>query len=157
MSSHIEVTIDNREPRTVAFVSMKGPFTHMGEALVKLYGWIEEKGYITAGHPSVVYFNFPGQVTDDELRWELRCHIDGDVSRAVPDEQGIGIRMVVGMEVASTVHKGPLHEIGATYQALSAWLDEEGYEVAGAAEGVYLGDPAKMPPEELLIELMLPV
>jgi len=56
----IEVTIKKTEPMTVAFVSMKGPFTLIGEAFGKLYGWIGEKGHIPAGPPLGVYFNAPG-------------------------------------------------------------------------------------------------
>lgn len=36
----IDVTVKKIEPMTVAFVSMKGPYSLIGETFGKLYGWI---------------------------------------------------------------------------------------------------------------------
>ena len=153
----IEVTVKKTEPMTVAFLSMKGPFTLIGEAFGKLYGWIGEKGHIPAGPPLGVYFNAPGQVPAEELLWELRSPIAGDVPPSGPDERGLGVKRVEGVEVASTMHKGPYDQIGALYGALAGWIAENGYEIAGPPEEVYLSDPDKTPPEELLTEVHFPV
>jgi effector-binding domain-containing protein len=151
--SNIEVTIKKTEPRTVAFVAMKGPYTKIPEAFPKLFGWIVEKGYIPAGSPMGVYFNAPGEVPDEELLWEIQCPIGGDVAPSGPDEQGLGVKRVEGAEVASTMHKGPFDQVGATYDALAGWIMENGYEIVWPCEEVYLSDPEKTPPEELLTEL----
>ena len=157
MTSNIEVTIKKTEPRTVAFVSKKGPYTQIGEAFGKLFGWIMEKGYAPAGPPSGMYFNAPGQVPDEELLWELQCPIGGEISPSGPDERGLGVKRVEAAEVASTVHKGPFHEVGQTYGALVGWIMENGYEIVGPAEEIYLSEPEKTPPEELLTEVRFPV
>ena len=141
----------------VAFVSMKGPYSLIGETFGKLYHWIGEKGYVPAGAPIGVYFNTPGQVPDEELLWELRSPIAGDVAPGGPDEQGLGVKKVEGAEVASTMHKGPYDQVGATYGALAGWIAENGYQIIGPGEEVYLSDPDKTPPEELLTEIRFPV
>ena len=87
----IEVTVKKTEPITVAFVSKKGPYSLISESFGRLYGWISEKGFVPAGPPVGVYFNAPGQVPDEELLWELRSPIAGDVAPSGPDEQGLGI------------------------------------------------------------------
>ncbi|TEU02824.1 MAG: AraC family transcriptional regulator [Dehalococcoidia bacterium] len=153
----IEVTVKKTEPMTVAFVSMKGPYSLIGETFGKLYGWIGEKGYVPTGPPVGVYFNAPGQVPDEELLWELRSPIAGDVAPGGPDERGLGIKKVEAAEVAATMHKGPYDQVGATYGALAGWIAENGYEIVGPSEEVYLSDPGKTAPEELLSEIRFPV
>ena len=153
----IEVTVKKTEPMTVAFVSMKGPYSLIGETFGKLYGLIGEKGYVPAGPPVGVYFNAPGQVTDEELLWELRSPIAGDIAPGGPDERGLGIKKVEAAEVASTMHKGPYDQVGATYGALAGWIAGNGYEIVGPSEEVYLSDPGKTAPEELLTEIRFPV
>jgi len=157
MTSSIQVTVKKIEPMTVASLSMKGPYTQISEAFSKLYGWIAEKGYVPAGPPLGVYFNAPGQVPDSELLWEVRSPIVGDIHLSRPDERGVGVKRLKSTQVAATMHKGPFDELGKTYEALAAWIIENGYEIAGPAEEVYLSDPQKTRPEELLTEVRFPV
>jgi effector-binding domain-containing protein len=157
MSSSIKVTVKKREPTTTAFLSMQGPYTLISAAFGKLYGWIGEKGYIPAGPCLGVYFNAPEQVSADELLWEIQSPIAGDVAPGGPDEKGLGVKRVEGAEVAATIHKGPFDQVGHTIHALEAWIAENGYEIVGPYEEVYLSDPAKVTPEELLTEVRFPV
>ena len=149
----IEVTVKKTEPRTVAFVAMKGPYTLIEGTFGKLFGWIGEKGYIPAGPPMGVYFNAPGEVPDEELLWEIQCPIGGDVAPSGPDERGLGVKWVEGAEVAATMYKGPYDQVAATWYALADWIMENGYDIADVGEEVYLSDPDKTPPEELITEL----
>ncbi|MBE0415657.1 MAG: GyrI-like domain-containing protein [Dehalococcoidia bacterium] len=153
----IEVTVKKTEPMTVAFVSMKGPYTLMEEAFGKLYGWIREKGYIPAGPPMGAYFNAPEQVPPDELLWEIRSPIAGEVAPSGPDERGLGVKRVEGAKVAATRHKGFFDRVEATIHALEGWIMEKGYEIVGPSEEVYLSDPGRTPPEQLLTEVRFPV
>jgi len=153
----IEVTVKKTEPMTVALLSMKGPYSLIGDAFGKLYHWTVGKGYVPAGPPIGVYFNVPGQVPDEELLWELRSPIAGDVPPSGPDELGLGVKRVAGVEMAATMHKGPFDQVGATWGALAGWIMENGYEIVGPGEEVYLSEPEKTPPEELLTEVRFPV
>lgn len=73
------------------------------------------------------------------------------------DERGLGVKRVEGAEVASTMHKGPFDQVGATYGALAGWIAENGYEIVGPGEETYLSAPDETPPEELLTEVRFPV
>lgn len=157
MPSSIEVTVKKKEPMTVAFISKKGPYTLISDAFGKLYGWIGEKGYIPAGPPLGVYFNAPEQVPPEELLWEIWSPIAGDVALSGPDERGLGVKKVEGAEVASTMHEGPFDQVAQSIHSLEASIAENGYEIVGPYEEVYLSDPGKTPPEELLTELRFPV
>lgn len=153
----IEVTVKKTEPMTMAFISKKGPYSLINQAFGELYGWIGEKGYIPAGPPLGVYFNAPEQVPAEELLWELRSPTAGDVPPSGPDERGLGVKRVEGAEVAATMYKGPYDQIGPVYGALVGWIIENGYQIAGPSEEVYLSDPDKTPPAELLTEVRFPV
>lgn len=157
MSPSIQVTVKEMEPATLAFVSMKGPYTQISEAFGKLYGWIGQKGYVPSGPPSGMYFNMPGQVPNDQLAWELRSPIAGDVAPSGPDQQGLGIKRVAATQAATTMHKGPYEKVGEIYQALAGWIAQNGYEVAGPPEEVYLTNPAETRPEDLLTEIRFPI
>ena len=157
MSSPIEVTVKKTQAMTVAFASMRGPYTQISETFGRLYGWIGAKGYAPSGPPLGLYFNAPGQVADNELLWELRSPIAGDVAGSEPDEQGIGVKQVEAAEVAATMHKGPFEEIGTIYEGMARWIAENGYEISGPPEEVYLTDPAETPPDQSLTELRFPV
>jgi AraC family transcriptional regulator len=157
MSSKIEVTVKKTRPMTVAFLSKKGPYTLISDAFGKLYGWIGEKGYIPAGPPLGVYFNAPEQVPAEELLWEIGSPIAGNVTLSGPDEKGLGVKRLEAVEVAATMHKGPFDQVGQTIHALEAWIAENGYEIVGPYEEVYLSDPGKTPLEEILTELRFPV
>lgn len=153
----IEVTVKKTEPRTAAFIAMKGPYAQIAETFPWLYDWLREKGYDPAGPPYGVYFNSPEQVPAEELLWEIHCPIGGDVAPIGPDERGLGVKRVEGAEVAATMHKGPYHQVGSTYGALVGWIMENGYEIVGPPEELYLTDPAYTPAEELLTEVRFPV
>jgi len=153
----IEVTVSKTKPMTVAFVSRKGPFSQLGETFPKLYDWLREKEYEPAGPPSGVYFNSPEQVPPEELLWEIRCPISGDVAPIGPDERGFGVKRAEGVEIACAMHKGPFDQVGLVYGALIGWIMENGYDITGPSEEVYITDPDYTPAEELLTEVRFPV
>ena len=157
MTSSIEVTVKETEPRTLAYLSMKGPYSQIGETFNRLYATIVEKGLVPAGPPVGFYYNTPGQVPDEQLYWELCSPVAGEVSVGGPDEKGFGIKQLEPVQVAATIHKGSFENVGDTYGALAGWIAENGYQVNGPGEEVYLSDPGTTPPEELTTEVRFPV
>ena len=153
----IEVTVKRTEPMVAAYISKKGPFSQISESFGQLYGWIGEQSYIPAGPPFGVYYNAPGQVPESELQWELGSPLAGDVAPVGPNEQGLGVKKIEALEVAAAVHKGPFNSVGATWDQLTAWIAENGYEIVGPGSEVYLSDPGSTPPEDLLTEVRFPV
>ena len=152
-----KVKVKETKPVTVAFLSMKGPYTQISDSFGKLYGWIEQMGYKSSGPPLGIYFNAPGEVDDDELVWELLSPIGGDVDLSEADEQGLGVKRLKEIKVASVTHKGPYEDVGKTYEGLVAWINENGYKIVGPAQEVYVTGLEETPPEKLKTEVMLPV
>jgi len=157
MTSPIQVTVKDTDPMTVAFLSKKGSYTQVSAAFGQLYGWIGQKGYIPSGPPMGVYFNAPGQVPDDQLLWELRSPIAGEVAPSGPDKDGLGVKQLAALKVAATMHKGSFESVGKTYEMLVGWIMQNGYDIAGPSEEVYFNDPSQTAPDELLTEVRFPV
>jgi len=59
--------------------------------------------------------------------------------------------------VAVARHVGPYEEMGLADHALHAWVEERGLEPDGPIREVYLNDPARVAPEALETEVLLPV
>lgn len=156
MTVGIEVTVKKREPKVVAYVSMKGPYSRMGEAFEKLHAWVDEHGFIPAVPPVGVYLNRPKEVTEDELRWEVQVPVAGFAEPTEPNDQGCGFKQLDEATVATTIHKGPYDQVKATYSALAHWIQENGYEIVGPPEEAYLSKP-ETEPDELLTEVRFPV
>jgi AraC family transcriptional regulator len=118
---------------------------------------IGQKGYTPSGPPIGSYFNAPGQVPEDQLLWELRSPIAGKVASGGPDKDGLGVKQLATVKVAATMHKGSFDTVAKTYEALVGWIMQNGYDITGPCEEVYLKDPSQTPPEELLTEVRFPV
>jgi effector-binding domain-containing protein len=152
-----EAKIKKTAPMTVAFITMKGSLSLINSAFGKLYTFVAEQGFIPAVPPSRIYFNIPGQVSDDELKWELRVPIVGICNPSGPDGAGLGFRYLEETAVASIVHRGPFASIRDTYDKLTSWIASNGYKISGPPEEVYLTEPGNTPPAELMTEVRFPV
>ncbi|MFB0556546.1 MAG: GyrI-like domain-containing protein [Dehalococcoidia bacterium] len=157
MSSPIVVTIKQVNPVTVAFLSVTGHYSQIPTAFDRLYGWINQKGYQPHGPAITVWYNIPGEVPDNELHWEVRSALSGDVIGIAPDPDNLGVKRLDAAQVATTMHKGPYDGVEKTYKALIAWVAANGYEIIGPPEELYYNEPAKTPPGELLTEIRFPV
>jgi AraC family transcriptional regulator len=152
-----EAKIRKTEPMTVAFIAMKGSLSLINSAFAKLYTFVAEEGFIPAVPPSRIYFNVPGKVPDQELKWELRVPIVGICDASGPDVKGLGFRCLEETTVAVIIHKGPFSTIHDTYDKIISWISNNGYQITGPPEEVYLTEPGNTPPAEILTEIRFPV
>jgi effector-binding domain-containing protein len=132
---------------------MKGSLSLTNSAFGTLYTFVAESGFIPAVPPSRVYFNVPGQVPEQELKWELRVPIAGICGASGPDGKGLGFRCLEETTIACTIHIGPFSTIGDTYNKLKSWIADNGYKISGPCEEVYLTEPGNTPPAEILTEV----
>ena len=142
---------------TVAFINVKGHYSQIPAAFGKLYGWIGQQGFKPIGPAMAVYYNIPGQVPDEQLSWELRSQLSGNVPEVEPDVDGLGVKKLAAIKMVTTIYRGPYENVEPTYDALNAWIAANNYEVSGPVEELYLNDPAKTPAEEPLTEIRIPV
>jgi effector-binding domain-containing protein len=152
-----EAKIKKTQPTIVAFIAVQGSLSLTASAFGQMYTFLAKEGFLPAGPPSRVYFNVPGQVPDENLKWELRVPIAGICDPSGPDGKGLGFRSLEATTVASTVHIGPFSIIGDTYNAIKSWVDKNGYKIVGPCEEVYLNEPGNTPPAEIRTEIRFPV
>jgi effector-binding domain-containing protein len=54
-----------------------------------------------------------------------------------------------------TTHVGPYDQLSLTAHALLAWIGEHGHTVGGGLREVYLSDPQRAAPEQLVTQVMI--
>ena len=154
MSDPVVITTD---PMTVAYLPMTGDYAQTPEGLARLYGWTTRHGLMPAGMPTSVYLTPPPENPEDEARWELWAPLAGDVPESGPDASGIGVKTVPPMMAASLMHVGPYDSTPDSYAVLWQWIGANGYVPNGPPMERYYSDPAEVPPEEYVTEILMPV
>jgi effector-binding domain-containing protein len=99
----------------------------------------------------VAYYDWP----DDD--GQVVVHLGFEIGdQDLADDGDVGVVELPGVEVASALHRGPLHDISDTYEAVIRWIDGNGYRIAERSRELTLAwdpqDPAKN-----IIEMQLPV
>ncbi|MBN2247995.1 MAG: GyrI-like domain-containing protein [Coriobacteriia bacterium] len=151
-------SIRNVLPGAVAYMPMKGPYKQTPDAFARLYEWIAEHELRSKGAPTAIYFNIPSDSSEADAVWELQVQLTSDAPESEPDERGVGIKQVQGMQVVTAIHKGPYDSVLPTYQALWAWIEDNGYELAGPPAERYLNGPDDVAsPDEYLSEIIMPI
>jgi len=136
---------------------MHGPFDQIPGAFETIYGWLQAEGHVPQGMPVAVYLNDPAEVEPADALWELWAPVERDAAACGPDAEGLAVRRIPMMTVATTMHQGPYEEVGTAYERLIAWIAEQGLEIAGPPMEAYLNDPYEVTPEEILTEVLIPV
>ncbi len=140
------------EQDTVA-VRLVTPVERLSEAMGSTYGRIMEYlgsvGIQPSGPPFAVYHNMDMTALDVEIGILVPSPVEGRGDLApgtIP-----GGRAAVGM------HTGPYETIGESYDALMAFVRENGLEMGPFSYEFYLNDPGSCPPEELQTEIFFPI
>ena len=156
MNPSIDVKTKDINPMLVAFIKVTGDFGQIPTTFQKLYGWINKKGYKPIGPSIAVYYNIPGEVPNEQLNWELRSQLSGDIAESAPDMDGIGVKKVDAVKMATTVYKGPYENIEPIYVALNTWITDNNYEVVGPIQELYFNDPT-IAGEVPITEIRIPI
>ena len=140
------------EQDTIA-VRLVTPVERLSEAMGSTYGRIIEylgsEGVQPSGPPFAVYHNMDMTALDVEIGMPVPSPMEG--SGDLKPGTIPGGRVAVGM------HTGPYDTIGESYEALMAFVRENGLEMDSFSYEFYLDDPRSTPPEELKTEIFFPV
>ncbi len=102
-------------------------------AFGELFGRLGLLGVPPAGHPFVIYHAFGPADMDAEV-----CV---PIAQAASATGRIQSRELPAMTVARTLHVGPYEGLGATYRALTEWIERNGLGAAGPVQERYLNGP----------------
>ena len=153
MSTGSGVRVENTKPMTVAYISIKGSPDQIPDTFARLYAWINQQGYRARGPAIAVYHTVPGQVPDDQLLWELRSALSGNIAECEPGEHGLGVKQIGAVQVVAARHKGPYETVEETFKILMDWLKKSDYEIGGPFEELYYNNPEETSSKEPLTEI----
>lgn len=147
-----EITVKEVAGFLYCSLPCKGPFTAMQQNIELLFGSMTAQNIAPVGPMLGVFYNDPGTVKDEDLQWEIGFPV---TETNVFDP--LRLRQWTFTLVAEAVHIGPYETSGATYAEIMAWIEANGYVVAGPIMEKYLSDLVSTRPQDLKTEIWVPV
>lgn len=145
--------LEERPAQTTLAVRVSPSVQELPKVMGTAFGEIEQHlaavGGEIAGPPFAAYHNMDMQNLDVEIGFP--------VSEAAPGQGDIRPGEIPGVKSATCLHIGPYNEIPAAYQALSDWIEAQGYSPTGVAYEIYLSDPNETPPQGLMTQIVFPL
>jgi effector-binding domain-containing protein len=136
--------VDLQEQRT-AVVRGHVPYAGIAEFLGAAFGEVaealKEQAVGTAGPPFAQY-----AMRSDGFDIEAGFPTSGTVEPSGRVTPGV----LPGGRTARTLHRGPYSEVAAAYDALAAWLTDDGYRPDGAPWESYLDEPDVAEPRTMV-------
>jgi effector-binding domain-containing protein len=152
--SPVKVQLKNTEPRTVALIKHKGPYSDIPATIEKLYAEVEKGGYLVCGPLMSVYYNDPSKTPPEELLWDVRIPVTNPGSMRAVDNDKLGFGYQGPAYVGYTYHIGPYETVGESYNTLFDWAKTNRYDVTGYITEVHWSPPDA---KNLVTEIWLPV
>ena len=121
----------------------------LGNAYEAIMRYLIELRMEPAGPPFVAYYNMDMSDLDIEIGFPVPV--------SLPGKGDIQASEVPEGKAATCLYTGPYSDIGQGYEALTAWINEHGYQPTGVAYEFYLNDPNITPPQELMTQIVFPV
>ncbi|MGE5551008.1 MAG: MerR family transcriptional regulator [Bacteroidota bacterium] len=148
-----EVVLKKIPAQRVAAVRRNIPdYGHLGELYGELFGCLGRSGARPTG-PTIAIYHDP-EFKEQNPDVEAAIPVAGDL----PDGGAVRIRELPAAEMASTIYQGKYEEIGNGYNAVMAWLEPNGYRLAGPIREVYLRGPGDtQDPSQYVTEIQAPV
>jgi DNA-binding transcriptional MerR regulator len=99
----------------------------------------------------VAHYDWPDE------RGDVTVHLGFDIGdQSLTDTDDVRVVELPALEVAATIHEGPMIDISDTYEALVRWIESSGYQISDRSRELYLeSNPDK--PADNVTELQLPV
>lgn len=148
MNYDFEITEQKEQP--VLSVRTRTSAGSLSQACGKAYGAVYqalgEQGQSPAGIPFVAYYNMDMA--------DLDVEIGVPVAKPIPGRGEVIQSVIPAGKQASCVYKGPYGQIGPAYDALGAWITEQGATPTGVCYEFYLNEPGAVPEEELLTKIV---
>ncbi len=152
----MEVRIEHLPTRTVAFMRHVGPYAACGQTWARLCAWAGPKGLL---EPQTLFLGVchddPEVTASENIRYDACISLE----RPLTSEGDVGVQDILGGEYAVASHKGPLDKLKDSYAWLCGqWAPRSGREIKAAPSvEIYRNDPDTTPPEEILVDICVPL
>ena len=131
-----------------------------GETIGRLIGELCETLFRPDNQKNIVKMSGPCMAIYHDQEYKEK---DADIEVAIPItgrievDEGMEVKNLPPVRVLAVVHKGSYETLHLTYKDLYEHMIKNGMEFAGPGRELYLSDPCKTAPEELLTEIQLPI
>jgi DNA-binding transcriptional MerR regulator len=128
-----EVVIKKVPPIVVASVRDTVPVTQIGQLFGEVFAYLDQHKVSPAGPTVGIYY-------DEEFHEEaVDVEAAVPVAEAVPSGERVkGQELPAVEEVACIIHEGNFDNLSGTYGQLMAWVEANGYRLAGPIREVYV-------------------
>ncbi len=152
------VTLENVPEMNVLGISRTGPYTIIPELLMEVWNYISEKKIAVSGPPIFLCSECsPEAVKEAQEKGNAVVEVAWPVNGRVRGNGIIRAYTLPGGTMAHAIHKGPYESCEPTYLDLFQWIQEKGLSICGPIREVYPNDPREVPPEEIRMEIYVPV
>ena len=153
----VKVYIKKTEPHTVAVIKHKGPFTEVPTVMASLMGEIDKGGYLSAGPVMAMFITPPENTPAKDLQWQVMIPVVAPGPLGQPQFDKLGFQYLDPATVAFTFHVGSFDTVNEAYKTIFAWAKTNNYTIRGYPMEIYWSDPAKVPKDKLVTEVMVPI
>ncbi|QDZ15111.1 MerR family transcriptional regulator [Humibacter ginsenosidimutans] len=158
-TSSISVDVRSVEPQRVATLTRRAPgygSENVGPVIGPMYPETErmlDAAGITGYGPAVALYE-ADESGDGEGMFVIAGFVVPEDTREVP---GLDVHEIAAVDLAAvTVHRGEVDGIDDSWMALTDWITQNGYELAGVCREVYW-TPGDRPQSEWVTDLVQPV
>ena len=151
---HVEIV--EQPARRLIALAHKGPYLGIGAVFQRLFTWAEPRGLATPDTSGIgIFYDDPKSVAPAALRSDACIETGPDTNVEAP----FRIVELAGGPHAVLHFKGPYSDLENVYGWLfGKWLPGSGRDAADRpAFEIYLNDPARTPPGDLLTDICLPL
>jgi effector-binding domain-containing protein len=152
-----EVAIKEVKPQLVVGMRKRGTYAEIGPMIATVCQYAAGSGAQIMGRPTFVCHEKPKEAMKANEQSNADVEVVIPVAKKVPGTDRVTCYELQGGLMAVVLHQGPYEQCAGTYKRLFSWIAENHKKVIGPTREVYLNDPRKVPPEEILTEIYAPI
>lgn len=122
----------------------------------RVLGFLESAEIDPIGGPFTVFYQAPDGDTPGDIAMCV------PIAAAFAPDSGAQSKDIQVVEIPenvtlSVMHQGSYADMGASYAAAAAWIQQHGHIITGPTREIYLNSPAEVDEADLLTELLFPI
>ncbi|MCA9914764.1 MAG: GyrI-like domain-containing protein, partial [Anaerolineae bacterium] len=96
---------------------------------------------------------------DDEEWPERDIHVRAAIPTAdtLPENDRVNVEILPGGLMATVIHQGTFEKLGGAYDALTQWIESNGYRIVGSGREINLQFDPQASPDDYVTEIQFPV
>jgi effector-binding domain-containing protein len=142
--------------QVVISVEHTGPYAEIGPVYHRLYEWARKRKVQLKGPGFTIFHSPPSEFDTETALFEVCLPVESPPG----PQQEIMVKELPASTVAWVRVKGPYSQIPAHYTEFLAWLEVEGWTVAGPPREVYIVHPdarGRGDENEFVTEIQFPI